>query len=308
MRHQTQKNPENRNLTKKLLFAVLLVLVCAAIFVILLYHQKHTAVSANSTVTEQTLPIQSAVTPEQTTTTSPSAVQPATTQPTTTLPTTVQPTTAHPTTTAPVTTRPTTTQPATTAVQPTTMDSAEEPVDSRINWNASHPFLIRINRAAGTTTVYGMDLNGNYTVPYKAFCCSVGNPITKTPLGEFKTGDMYPWRLMVDGSYAQYAIRIHGQILLHSVCYHSQDPSDLKYEDFNKLGTPRSLGCIRFACGDIKWIYDHCPAGTTVIIYDDAANPGPLGKPKQVTIDSNSPYRGWDPTDPNEKNPWRKEK
>ncbi len=280
MRHQAQKDPENRNLIKKLLFAVLLVLVCAVIFVILLYYQKHTAVPTGSTVTEQTLPTPSADKQEPT-----------------------QPTTTQSATTAPVTVTPTTTPPATTTVQPTTT----EPVESKINWNASHPFLIRINRAAGTTTVYGMDLKGNYTIPYKAFCCSVGNPITKTPLGKFKTGDMYPWCLMVDGSYAQYAIRIHGQILLHSVCYHSQDPSDLKYEDFNKLGTPRSLGCIRFACGDIKWIYDHCPAGTTVIIYDDAANPGPLGKPKQVTIDVNSPYRGWDPTDPNKKNPWRKE-
>lgn len=195
---------------------------------------------------------------------------------------------------------------STTPTAKPSVETTTENPEALIDFDAKYPFLIKINRAAGTTTIYGRNQKGVYNIPYKAFRCSVGNPISYTPLGKFKTSDMYSWCLMVDGSYAQYAIRIDGQIMLHSVCYHSMNPGDLKYEDFNKLGSPCSLGCIRFACGDIKWIYDNCRPGTTVVIYDDKDNPGPLGKPKQIKINPDSPNRGWDPTDPNQQNPWQK--
>ncbi|MGN1156956.1 MAG: hypothetical protein ACI4TK_12330, partial [Agathobacter sp.] len=42
----------------------------------------------------------------------------------------------------------------------------------------------------------------------------------------------------------------------------------------------------------------------TVTIYDDAENPGPLGRPDAIKIPEESPYKGWDPTDPDTKNPW----
>ena len=60
------------------------------------------------------------------------------------------------------------------------------------------------------------------------------------------------------------------------------------------------------AVRDVKWIYDNCPAGTKVTIYDDAANPGPLGKPESIKIPVNSPNAGWDPTDTDPANPWLK--
>lgn len=56
---------------------------------------------------------------------------------------------------------------------------------------------------------------------------------------------------------------------------------------------------------DVKWIYDNCPVGTTVVIYDDAATPGPMGTPGTIYIDpDDETYRGWDPTDPDAANPW----
>ena len=55
---------------------------------------------------------------------------------------------------------------------------------------------------------------------------------------------------------------------------------------------------------DVKWIYDYCPLGVTVEIYDDTENPGPLGLPEQTKIDVTNPNRGWDPTDPDPSNPW----
>ena len=78
----------------------------------------------------------------------------------------------------------------------------------------------------------------------------------------------------------------------------------MKWEQFNLLGESASLGCVRLACNDAKWIYDNCKPGTQVIVYDDAENPGPLGKPEEVKITSENPYKKWDPTDDHMNNPW----
>ena len=160
------------------------------------------------------------------------------------------------------------------------------------------PFFIRVNRAANTVTVYGMDMAGQYTVPVKAFVCSVGAPETPTPVGVFQLSDKYRWAYLQGNVWGQYATRIYRGILFHSVPYFTHDPANLEYEEYNKLGSPASLGCVRMSVTDVKWIFDYCPAGTIVQIYDDAANPGPLGKPVPAVIDVNSPLRGIDPTDP----------
>jgi hypothetical protein len=73
------------------------------------------------------------------------------------------------------------------------------------------------------------------------------------------------------------------------------------------LGSTASHGCVRLNVADAKWIYDNCKSGTKVTIYD-SSDPGPLGKPSTIKISSSSPYRGWDPTDPDSSNPWQKVK
>ena len=115
----------------------------------------------------------------------------------------------------------------------------------------------------------------------------------------------YQWRLLAGPCYGQYATRIWDAYLFHSVPYYTQHKDDLEYVEFNKLGTQASLGCIRLMVVDVKWIFDNCPIGTQVVIYDDAENPGPMGKPGTIYIDpDDETYRGWDPTDPDTSNPW----
>ena len=63
------------------------------------------------------------------------------------------------------------------------------------------------------------------------------------------------------------------------------------------------MGCVRLTVEDAKWIYDNCPSGTYVEVYD-SDDPGPLGKPEAMKLDADSPNKGWDPTDPDERNPW----
>lgn len=182
-------------------------------------------------------------------------------------------------------------------------------VGETVNTSAAtnkRPYYIKINRKQNCITVYGLDDKGKYTVPVKAMACSVGVN-NATPTGTFSISSKYRWHELMGGVYGQYCSRIVGGVLFHSVYYSSADPSTLSYNAYNRLGTAASHGCVRLNVADAKWIYDNCPSGTKIHIYD-GKDAGPLGKPNPVRIDTSSRYRGWDPTDPNKYNPWRKMK
>ena len=179
-------------------------------------------------------------------------------------------------------------------------------LEGRENYDFSvregYDYLIMVNRAASTVTVYTAGEDKKYSVPFMAMVCSGGDD---TPTGFFDTPINYSWRLLAGPSYGQYATRIWSSYLFHSVPYYTQHKDDVEYDQFNQLGTPASLGCIRLMIVDVKWIYDNCPIGTPVVIYDDAENPGPMGKPGTIYTDpADKDKRGWDPTDPDSANPW----
>ena len=191
-----------------------------------------------------------------------------------------------------------------------TVTVADEVVDFNGNrfgvfWDLTgvegQPYLVAVNRARNTVTVYQQDGAGRYTVPVHAFVCSTG---PETPLGYFTTKERDAWHYLFEDCWGQYATRIHEHILFHSVPYNTQDPSDLEYEEYNLLGTSASLGCVRLCVADVKWIYDNCPTGFPCVIYDDPVTSGPLGKPASIRIDTEDERRGWDPTDPDPNNPW----
>ncbi len=166
---------------------------------------------------------------------------------------------------------------------------------------AEQAYLIKVNRVHNTITVYEKDKNGAYTLPVKAMVCSVGTG-NRTITGTFQTQGKYRWKLLMGDVYGQYATRIVRGILFHSVYYYeNNNPATLATGQYNKLGSAASHGCIRLSVADAKWIYDNCSVGTTVVIYDDKKNPGPLGKPAAIKI---AKANGWDPTDPNPKNPF----
>ncbi len=159
------------------------------------------------------------------------------------------------------------------------------------------PYEIRINKQMNCVTIYKPDKKGMYTKPYKSMVCSAGRD---TPLGTFKTSDKYYWKAMIHGVWAQYATRITGSILFHSVPYDTHEKNTLISRYYNQLGQTASAGCVRLSVRDAKWIIENCPAGTNVTIYNDS-NAGPLGKPSPVRVPSDC---RWDPTDPDNRNPW----
>ena len=156
-------------------------------------------------------------------------------------------------------------------------------------------YYIKVNRTACTVTVYAKDGNNGYIIPVKRFACSVGLPSTPTPTGTYFTSNKYRWHTLMGPSYGQYCTRIVGGILFHSVAGRNMTSYNINARDYNKLGSPASHGCVRLCVRDAKWIYDNCPSGTRVTIYD-SSNPGPLGKPATIKIPAG---QTWDPTDPN---------
>ncbi len=173
--------------------------------------------------------------------------------------------------------------------------------------DAEFPYYIKVNRALCTVTVYGIDAGGQYTVPVKAFACSVGKEGDETILGEYSIHEPFgtTWCYMVDGTWSQYAYRIERGYMFHVVPFFEKSKDSLETLEYNKLGSPASLGCVRLTTADAKWIFDHCKAGTKTLIYDDPDSPGPLGKPDTIKIPADHEWAGWDPTDPDENNPWR---
>lgn len=164
----------------------------------------------------------------------------------------------------------------------------------------NYPYYIKINRLQNVVMVYGLDDSNQYTKLEKVFVCSTGKA---TPLGKYRTEGKYKWRWLFGDVYGQYATIIDGDILFHSVPYTEQSKDTLEYWEYNKLGTKASLGCIRLTVIDAKWIYDNCPSGTMVELYDSDDLNG-IEKPTAPVISETNPNKGWDPTDPDIKNPW----
>ncbi|MBO6109041.1 MAG: L,D-transpeptidase, partial [Eubacterium sp.] len=161
-------------------------------------------------------------------------------------------------------------------------------------------YKIKINKQCCTVTIYKYK-KGKYR-PKKAMVCSPGNA---TPLGSFSLGQKMRWHTLMGPTYGQYCSRITGRVLFHSVWYYSCGNKTTQcYREYNKLGTIASHGCVRLTVADAKWIYEKLPSGTPIIIYN-SSKPGPLGKPKAIKVNG---YSGWDPTDPDNDNPYRKMK
>ena len=164
------------------------------------------------------------------------------------------------------------------------------------------PYVIEVIRNQSTTLVYGQDENGEYTKLVGVFPCSPGAG-NNTPVGTFYSRRGYPWGGLFGGVYGQYSTIITGHVLFHSVPYRSMNKDDLIWEYYNRLGSKDSLGCVRLTVKDAKWVYDNCPNGTMIKIYDGNL-PNGVSKPEAQKIDPNDERRGWDPTDPDPANPW----
>lgn len=169
----------------------------------------------------------------------------------------------------------------------------------------------------GTESVVAYVAKDGEWTQERIMICSTGRSKLLTPRGTFAIMRQYLYKKMgqVDGEnvYSQYASRITGNYLFHSVPIggdkrylqeYGKEQMFVKY--YERLGSVASGGCVRLRCIDAYWIYMNCPVGTTVIITDDSG-PTPPTPPQLIYeepyMDARHEY-GWDPSDPDPENPY----
>lgn len=160
-------------------------------------------------------------------------------------------------------------------------------------------------------------IDGEWVVE-RIMICSCADTVHKTPPGSHYIYSKYAYKAMtvMDGImvYAQYACRFRGHYLFHTVPiggdyrkFHKYGKKQMLIDEYEKLGSPASHGCVRLLVGDAYWIYKNCPRGTRVMVVDTVGPAAPDAPP----LIYEEPYMnadhtlGWDPTDPDKENPYR---
>lgn len=142
------------------------------------------------------------------------------------------------------------------------------------------PYAITVDVRNQVTTVYGLDENGEYTVPVKQMVCSTGMKATPSDVGEWVlNGRKARWCYFPTwGSHAQYWTRINENIAFHSVIYNTVDLNNMSTKSYRLLGSRASHGCIRLLVSDAKWIYDNVGEGVVVTVTEDLPDDEELRK------------------------------
>lgn len=140
------------------------------------------------------------------------------------------------------------------------------------------------------TTIYAKYSDGSWK-PFMSEFVSTARAGKTTPIGNWKiqpSGSKkakYRTAKMSSGkSYAEYLVRFKGAKCMHMVPYSTRNTSGkVSKSEFNKLGTPRSAGCVRMPAKMARYIYNNCPLGTPVRVFRGKSGEYPMGKPKKYT-------------------------
>ena len=103
-------------------------------------------------------------------------------------------------------------------------------------------------------------INDKWDLKFK-WLCTIGKQVTKTIVGVYEVGTKYP--VYKSETYSvKYVIQIFDDYYYHSILY---NPNEVTIKD-DRLGLELSLGCIRLATDNAKWIYFNIPSTTKIII------------------------------------------
>lgn len=165
----------------------------------------------------------------------------------------------------------------------------------------SDSYYIEVNKRLNAVIVYQYAKDKKSREPIKVFRCCLGEEL---PKGNFKTGQKYSWLDIYQG-WHKYNTGIGKGVWIHSAIYKEKYDYRLSKPSYNSLGRAAAYGkSILLSAGDAAWIYNNCKEGTEVSIVK--------GKKKDVLPKSPDSfislykYCGWDPTDPDKNNPYKK--
>jgi lipoprotein-anchoring transpeptidase ErfK/SrfK len=139
--------------------------------------------------------------------------------------------------------------------------SIEDTEGNDIDFSNSEDFRIEVDLSRQVVLVYYKD------ALIKQMVCSGGEESSPTPIGEFTTFQKvhYQWVSKFNvGAY--YWTRFYKDYLFHSVPF--DENGEMIEEEYKKLGSPASHGCIRLKLEEAKWMYENLPLGVKVLIYE----------------------------------------
>lgn len=149
---------------------------------------------------------------------------------------------------------------------------------------------IEVDLTNQITTIYGKYSDGTWK-PFMSEFVSTARKGKTTPVGNWKIqgsknlkAKYRTAKLSGGKSYAEYLVRFKGAKCMHMVPYSKRNTSGkVSKGEFNKLGTPRSAGCVRMPAKMARYIYNNCPLGTPVKVFKGKSGEYPMGKPKKYT-------------------------
>ncbi len=219
------------------------------------------------------------------------------------------------TTSAPETTaapEQTTSAPETTPAPETTAEPVFDPA-APVEYKYQK-YHIEVSLAAQIVYIYDLTETGEKGELVKAMLCSTGREGHETPeqkwiiLSEdIKQYSNYRMQWLNGGVTGQFMTRIWNiseengtetyswsSYLFHSSPYAGMSSEKLKADEWNKLGTPASDGCIRLTTADAKWIYTYVAPYSYVYTIQGEEDPELWAKLKLDPIPSDATR---DPTD-----------
>lgn len=103
-------------------------------------------------------------------------------------------------------------------------------------------------------------INNRWEMKFK-WLCTIGKQVSQTIVGLYEVGIKYP--VYRDKTYmVKYVIQIFDDYYYHSILYNTDE---VTIKD-DRLGLELSLGCIRLATDNAKWLYYYMPSTTKIII------------------------------------------
>lgn len=167
--------------------------------------------------------------------------------------------------------------------------------------SGSDDYYIEVNKKLSAVIVYQYSEDKKTKTAYKVFRCSVGSSLKK---GKYKTSNTYSW-IDINGKWHKYNTQFSAKAWIQSVGYNDKYSYTLNKNSYKAIGKTQKCGsCILLTAGDANWIYENCKTGTVVsVINGKKGDVLPISP--EDTIKSQK-YCGWDPTDPDKNNPYKK--
>ncbi len=187
-----------------------------------------------------------------------------------------------------------------------TLGSASALATAQSNINSDSglsPYALLIDVQKNVVVAYTYNASEKYTIAVRKMACATEASEKLLTTDNYYSGTKERWYQDTDGYYYQYSTQISDDFRFSSAPYKEQSSASLLVDSFNKIGTNCTDGDIWLSVSDAKWIYDNCGEGTQIRAYNGTSTP--LNKPELLKLSGESAKKGWDPTDPSGKNPFK---